>query len=118
VRNTLTLNAYESRTEDASEGGALATGSTFGNNTQYGASASLSHTLSPTASLNVAAAWSRITAIGSADQSIERGLRVRLGMQASPRTNVFGGARYRRFSSNVSAEGNEAAVFIGLDHTF
>jgi len=122
ARNTLTLNAFGSRTQDASQAAAPATGTTFGNNSQYGASASLSHVLTPATSVNVSTAWSRITAIGTDEQSIERSVRLRVGMQTGPRTNVFGGARYRRFTSNatssVTAEGNEGAVFVGLDHAF
>jgi uncharacterized protein (PEP-CTERM system associated) len=118
VRNTLSLGAFQTRTEDAPEGGSLATGTPLGNNNQNGASVSLSHRLSPVASLNASAEWSRIRALQGPDRSTQRTARVQLTVQAGPKTTVFGGARYRALDSNVAIEGREGAVFAGLDHLF
>ncbi len=118
VRNTLTLAAFQSRAEDAVPGGTLATGAASANNVQYGASAALSHRFTPTISVNVSADWSRIHAIRAPDVSIQRAARLRVSLQATPKTVAFAGARYRNLDSNVATEGKEGAVFVGLDHTF
>ncbi|WP_280154031.1 TIGR03016 family PEP-CTERM system-associated outer membrane protein [Piscinibacter sp. XHJ-5] len=118
MRNTLSLGAFQTRTEDAPEGGSLATGTPLGNNNQHGASVSLSHRLSPIASLNASAEWSKVRALQGIDRSVQRTARLQLTVQAAPKTSVFGGARYRELDSNVATEGREAAVFAGLDHLF
>ncbi|HEX6707556.1 MAG TPA: TIGR03016 family PEP-CTERM system-associated outer membrane protein [Albitalea sp.] len=118
VRNTISLGAFQTRTEDAPEGGALATGAALTNNVQLGASAAWSHRLTPVMSMNLSAEWSRVRAITAPDLTIERIARAQLTVQAGPKTSVFGGARYRDLDSNVAAEGREGAVFVGLDHRF
>ncbi len=116
VRNTITVGGFQSRIEDALGSGSLATGDPITNNKQYGASIALSHQFTRTFTMNVSADWSRIRALQAADRTIQRTARLRFNMQASPKTVVFAGARYRGLDSNVATEGNEGAVFVGLDH--
>ncbi len=118
VRNTLNIGAFQARTEDAAPGGPLLTGDAFTNNNQHGASMALSHRLTPTAAVSLSVEWSRIRALQSADRSIQRSARLRLNVQAAPKTEAFAGARYRDINSNVATEGREGAVFVGLDHRF
>jgi uncharacterized protein (PEP-CTERM system associated) len=118
VRNTVTFTAYYTRTEDAVQADPLLVSDTFTNNTQQGASALLSHRLTPTIALNVSADWSRIEALQSEDRSIERTLRLRLNAQVAPKTAAYTGVRFRDIASNVASEGHEGAVFVGLDHRF
>lgn len=118
VRNSLTLTGFQSRTEDSPDAGTLANGTPATNNEQRGASALLSHRLSPTIGLNVSANWSRVQALQTSDRSIQRSLRTQLNVQTSPRTAAFVGARYREFDSNVESDGREGAVFAGFDHRF
>ncbi|HUG25784.1 TIGR03016 family PEP-CTERM system-associated outer membrane protein [Piscinibacter sp.] len=118
IRNTVTLTAFALHTEDAEQAGSLATGSSVGNNKQHGASAALTHRLSPTTALTVSSEWSRIRATNAADLSIQRSATVRLNRQASPWTVAFVGARYRELDSNVAADGEEGVLFVGFDHKF
>ncbi|HEV7913698.1 MAG TPA: TIGR03016 family PEP-CTERM system-associated outer membrane protein [Albitalea sp.] len=119
-RNTATLTAFQSRTEDALESGALASGTALTNNTQYGASASLTHRLTPTMALNTSVDWTRIQALQAVgtERTTRRTARLRLNVQTTPTTNAFAGVRYRDLDSNVAVEGREGAVFVGMDHTF
>lgn len=117
-RHTLTLSGYSIRTEDALDSGPFALGDVTSNNFQRGASAVLSHRLTPLTSLTLTANWSRIRALRSSDVTTEQGLRVQLSTQAGPQTTAVVGGRYRKLDSNVAFEGHEGAVFLGLDHRF
>lgn len=118
TRDTLALGAFRARSEDASQGVPAVTTDPLTNNVQYGASAELTHRLTPTFTVNVGADWSRITSILTPERSIQRSARLRITLQAAPRTTAFAGARYRDLDSNVATAGTERAAFIGLDHTF
>jgi uncharacterized protein (PEP-CTERM system associated) len=119
VRNTLTLAAYRSRTEDATtQGSPVLTGERLFNNVQVGASATLSHRLTPTIAFSGALEWSRVRAIDTPEESIQRTARLRVEMQATPRTVGFAGLRFRNLDSNTEGEAKESAVFVGVDHRF
>jgi uncharacterized protein (PEP-CTERM system associated) len=117
-RNTISLTGFQSRIEDAPEGGVLATGASVTNNTQYGTSAAWSHRLSRLTTVTGSGEWTRIRALQAPDRSIQRTLKLQLNMQVSARTNTFAGARWRDIDSNVVTEGREGAVFAGFDHRF
>lgn len=118
ARSSVTVSAFQARIEDATPSSPLATGTALDNNTQRGASLALSHRLTPTTGLSLSTDWSRIQALAAPDRSIERTARLRLNMQATPKTALFAGVRYREIDSNVAVEGREGAVFVGLDYTF
>lgn len=118
ARNSLTVSGFSTRTEDALDSGPFAIGDASTNNVQHGATAVLSHRLTPLASLAVTADWSRVRAIGAVDETTQHGLRAQVNLQAGPQTNAVLGGRYRKIESNVAFEGREGAVFIGLDHRF
>jgi uncharacterized protein (PEP-CTERM system associated) len=120
VRNTIALSAFQTRTEDAAQAPEFATGDALTNNTQYGASLSLTHQLAPTLAVTAAADWSRIRALEGLgnQQTRQSGAQVRLNVTASPRTNAYALARYRNLDSNTSVSGREASVAVGVDHRF
>lgn len=118
VRHTLTVSGYAIRTEDALESGPFALGDVASNNSQRGASAVLSHRLTPLTSLTMTANWSRIRALNASDETTEQGLRIQFSMQLAPQTTGVFGARYRKLDSSIAFEGHEDAVFLGLDHRF
>ena len=118
VRNTVTLAGFESRTEDAADAGSFAGGTAATNNTQQGASLSLTHRLTPQMGMTVSADWSRIQALRAPDRTTQRAARAQLNLQLSPKTGAFIGARYRKLESNVTPQGHEGAVSAGLDHRF
>ena len=120
-RNTVSLGGYLSRTEDVPDANIFATGSPLTNNNQYGVSLALSRRLAPTTVLVVSADWRRIRALDSVggDQSTQKTARVRLNIEATPKTAVYGGVRYTDLDSNSSVtSGREGAVFVGVDHRF
>lgn len=118
TRNTLALSAFLSRTEDAPDAGNLATGTALTNNSEQGASATLSHRLSPTTNVNMSIDASRIRALQAPDRTTQHSARLQLNTELSPRTTLVGGVRYRKLRSNVTPEGREGAVFVGLDYRF
>lgn len=120
VRNTLTITGYRVLTEDLPDSGLLSTGTALGNNVQQGASVQLSHNLTSLLALNATLDWSRIRALGAVgnEETKQRSARVQLSIRASPKTNAFVGGRHRTIDSNVVQEGDESAVFVGVDHRF
>ena len=119
VRNSLSLVAFQTRTEDAVDGGLLSTGLAFTNNTQTGAAVAASHRLSPTMALVGSADWTRIRALRSAgERSTQRSVRLQLNAEVVTKMTVFAGARYRDFETNTTTDGREAAVFVGVDRRF
>jgi uncharacterized protein (PEP-CTERM system associated) len=120
VRNTLVLSAFNNTSVDLPGTSVFATGSAINNNRQYGGGLALSHRLSPFASLGGSLDWSRIQSVGTAASvaTSQRGIRVQCDVQASPRTNLLFGGRYRSLTSNVAVSGREASLFAGLTHGF
>lgn len=119
-RDSVSLTGFQTRTEDAPDAGAFATGLAATNNSQYGASIAASHQLTPSMALIGSVDWSRIRALESisAERSIQRTARVRLNVEMARKTTAYAGARYRDFDSNTLTSGREGAVFVGLDHRF
>lgn len=120
ARSTLTFSGFSIRTQDALDTGPLATDAAVTNNIQHGAALVLSHRLSPLIGLSVTLDWSRIRSLEAVapDETSQQGLRVQFSVQAAPLTSVFLGGRYRKIDSNVSTEGREGVVYVGLDHRF
>jgi uncharacterized protein (PEP-CTERM system associated) len=119
ARNTILFTVYRSRSEpvEADAFDVLAPGAT--NSTQLGASASWTHQLSPTLTLGTNVDWSR--ASDNAQTSAMTRLyavRVFLSTPLSALTSIYGGARFQNSRSDVSDSYREAAVYVGLTHTF
>lgn len=120
ARSSLTLSGFAIRTQDALDAGPLATDVAAANNVQHGAALVLSHRLSPLIGLSATLDWSRIRSLDAVlpDETSQQGLRVQFSVQAAPMTSAFFGGRYRKIESNVSTEGREGVVYMGLDHRF
>ena len=120
TRNSVVLSAFDTRTEDVPDAAVLATGAATNNNRQYGAGLTFSHRFSLSVSLAATLDWSRIRALDPAlpDQTTQRGARVQVNLQISPKTGVVFGGRYRTVESNVVITGREGTVYMGLDHRF
>ena len=120
VRNTVSLSGYHSRRQDALDASVIPSGGSPTNNTQVGASVALTHQLTPSHNLTASADWSRITAAAEfgGERTTQAGVRLQVNIRPAPRTTLAVGARYRVLDSNSSVNGNEEAVFVGLDHRF
>lgn len=122
ARNSVFFNAFRSRNqpvEGTQEGGIPSLVGDINNNTQVGASAALTHSLTPSWTVGTNLDWSRTTD-NSQTGAVTRlyALRVFLSRPLSALTSVYGGARYQDSRSNTSESFREAAVFVGLTHTF
>lgn len=117
-RNTITLSGFNTRTEDAATLSLAPVNSELSNNIQYGAGLEFSRRTSATGSLTAGLDWSRIRALVTAARTDETGVRLRYTLQLAPRTSTFIGMRYRVLDSSVAADGEEGAVFVGLDQRF
>lgn len=118
LRNSLVLNGFHIRTEDVPDLIALQPGLPTNNTLQYGAGLTFSHRLAMAISLGATIDWSRIRALDGPELTTQRGARVQVSVQASPKTGVIFGVRYRNLDSNVSVPGREGSVYVGLDHRF
>ncbi len=118
VRNSLVLSGFYIRTEDLPDAAVLATGLAGSNNVQYGTGLTFSHRLSMAISLGATIDWSRIRSLDATDVTSQRGARVQVSLQASPKTGAVFGGRYRKLDSTVAIPGHESAVYFGLDHRF
>lgn len=118
VRNSVVLSGFYTRTEDVPDSAFLATGLAASNNLQYGAGLTFSHRLSLAVSLGATIDWSRIRALDGSDVTTQRGARLQVNLQASPKTGVVFGGRYRKLDSTLAIPGHESAVYVGLDHRF
>jgi uncharacterized protein (PEP-CTERM system associated) len=93
--------------------------STFSNNTQTGGSVLWTHNLRPTLLLTASLDAYRTRANGPQSATTDQGFaRVSLSTPLSARTTVFAGGRYQVLHSDVSIDYNEAAVFVGFNHSF
>lgn len=118
VRNSVVLSGFYIRTEDVPDSAFLATGLAANNNLQYGIGLTFSHRLSLALSLGATIDWSRIRALDASDTTTQRGARLQVNLQASPKTGAVFGARYRKLDSTLAIPGHEVAVYVGLDHRF
>jgi len=121
TRHSIALNGFWTRTEDAPQSGALATGLALNNNIQRGGSIVGSRRLTPTMTLKMSIDASRIRGLDAAstDQSSEqRALRADLNFQLAPRTTAYIGARHTQFIQNDTVRTTEDAGFVGIDHRF
>ena len=121
ARNTVLLTLFNTRTEPiAASGnplsGILANGTS---SRQTGASLLWSHKITPALVVDATIDRFRTVGIGSVKaRSDQTSARMVVSAPIAPRTNVFAGARYQVFSSDVSVDYNETAAFVGLTHTF
>ena len=121
TRNTVVLTIFNIRSQPISASGdALTLPVNFGDNSrQTGISLLWSHKLTAAVALDATIERFRTVANppleGTTNQTA---LRLAVSMPLSAKTTVFGGARYQTLSSDVATNYNEAAVFIGLTHTF
>ena len=120
VRNTVSLSAFHSRRQDALDASVIPSGGSLTNNTQVGASAAVTHQLTPSYSLIASADWSRIAAPAEfgGNRTTQQTARLQVNMRTAPKTTLVVGARYRMLNSSTSVSGNEKAAFVGLDHRF
>jgi uncharacterized protein (PEP-CTERM system associated) len=120
VRNSLVVSGFYSRTEDLPNSLSIASGDAANNSLQYGLGLTFSHRLAMSLSLSSTLDWSRIRALDPArtDVTTQRGARVQVNIQASPKTGAVIGGRYRKVDSTVATPGSEGSVYIGLDHKF
>lgn len=120
-RSSVTLSAYHRRVQDALAAEVLPVAPTaINNNTGYGGSVVITHRLSPVTTLNLQLDYARLRALRSIslDDTKQAAASLRVIMQASPKTGVFFGGRYRKLGSNAVQGGDETSVTAGLDHTF
>ena len=118
ARNTLALTLYYLKTDRLPDAAIPPTFITFNNNTQKGASLTLSHRWSPVVLLNATASRRETrgfdqTAGNNTDQNV---VEVQATRQLTLRSSGFIGARYQQWksTSSVLGDSHEAAIFIGL----
>lgn len=119
-RNTLALSGFSTRTQDAVDAGPFDTDSRVNNNTQYGAAIVFNRRLGAASGLSTSVEWRRIRALPGvgAGRSDEGRFQVQYSVQPAQRTSTFVGLRYRVLDSNTFADGEEGALFVGLDQRF
>jgi uncharacterized protein (PEP-CTERM system associated) len=92
------------------------------NNTQTGGGVAWTLRMTPSLSLNTSADVLRTVANPpQAEKTTQGTLRTTLTTPVAANTTVYAGARYQRLRSDlstVSTSYNEAAVYVGLTHTF
>lgn len=93
----------------------------FTDETQRGASLTLSRRLARADSVNATVLWQRTegsTLFNSNAESTQWTTRLQYNRQLRPRTNAYAGVRYIKYESNVFPDFNEAAAFVGAYHRF
>lgn len=121
VRNSVFLFAFWLRTLPISGAGQLLPPELAqqNNNTQSGGGATWSHRLTPMTTLNLSADYLRTVANAPLVGTTEQGtLRAVFNTPISPNSSLLAGARYQLLSSDVTDGYHEAAVFVGIAHTF
>jgi uncharacterized protein (PEP-CTERM system associated) len=123
-RSSVVISGFDTRTEDLPDTVVPTSAGAAGNNVQYGGAVTFSHRFGMTVSLGATLDWSRIRgldvvapATGPA-MTTQRGARVQLSVQASPKTSATFGGRYRKIESTTAIPGHESSVYVGLDHRF
>jgi len=119
-RNTVALSGFNSRIEDVSESGPFDLNTRLNNNVQYGASIVFSRRLSTTSGFSTGLEWRHIRSLETvgSDRTDEGRVLVQLSVQPAARTSAYVGLRYRLLDSNAFADGEEVAVFVGIDQRF
>jgi uncharacterized protein (PEP-CTERM system associated) len=120
VRNSVFFRAWRSRTEPL-PGSDLALEPILDqglNTTQVGGGVTWNHTLAQRARLATSFDQRYVTANDSSAATRELTLSSVLSMTLSQRTALFGGVRYQRLRSDVTAGYDETAVFAGVNYTF
>jgi uncharacterized protein (PEP-CTERM system associated) len=121
ARNSLGLTVFHQRTEQIVGGaGSPILPTSLLDNVQLGGSLTLSHQLTALTGMNLTGDWSRTRGLGIFDteETKQRGVRLQVNRELSPRTNGFVGARYQVIDSNVTSDARETAVFAGVGHRF
>jgi uncharacterized protein (PEP-CTERM system associated) len=124
ARNNLYVTLFRYETQPISGSGLiLPPGIYYGgnNNTQYGANAVWSHSLTPLTSLNLTVNALRTEANGDLPGVTDQGfVRVAITSRISPNASVSAGARYQTLNSNFPGitDYNESAVFAGISYAF
>jgi uncharacterized protein (PEP-CTERM system associated) len=122
ARNSVLITVFHTRSEPIENGtfaivGVLPTSQI--DNTQTGTSAVWTHQLTALLRLAVSADWVRSVANDSSgERSRQATLQSIISAPLSALTDVFAGARYLRFDSNLQADFDEKAVFVGINHRF
>jgi uncharacterized protein (PEP-CTERM system associated) len=121
ARNSIFFTIFRVRNEPV----ATATGSLpdslaiLNNNTQTGGGITWTHNLTPSLSLNTSADVLRTVANASLEGTTKQGtFQAALTTPIATNTTVYAGARYQLAHSDVAASYHEAAVFVGLTHSF
>jgi uncharacterized protein (PEP-CTERM system associated) len=122
VRNTLALNVFYLKTELLPDAAVPPTFLRFNNSIQQGGALTLSHRMSPV--MNLSGTVSTQTTRGfdaNADLDTRENLAsLQVNWQASPRSTLFVGTRYRVQTTNSvelrATESSETAIFAGLFH--
>jgi uncharacterized protein (PEP-CTERM system associated) len=123
TRNTLALTIFRRRLENLPDTILTVSPTPGENSIQTGGSVTLSHQVSPTASLTLTGTRQSSEGIGTETglRSDDTSLQARLTKRLSARTNVSTGLLQRRFESNVAgspSEARETAVSVGMNHRF
>jgi uncharacterized protein (PEP-CTERM system associated) len=120
ARNAIMFTVFRSRNEPLRGADDIVSSLDLSNNnTQTGAGVSWTHQLSPTLTLGTSLDWFRTTSnveVGGTTRFYS--LRAFLRTPLSPSTSVYGGARYQDSNSDVAESYREAALYVGLTHTF
>ncbi|MGZ8253364.1 MAG: TIGR03016 family PEP-CTERM system-associated outer membrane protein [Burkholderiaceae bacterium] len=123
ARNSLVADAfYLTREGITAEGQALPDAlRVFTDETQRGASLTYSRRLARADSVNATVLWQRTEGtalVQSAAESTQWTTRLQYNKQLQPRTTAYAGVRYINYISNVFADFDETAAFVGLYHRF
>lgn len=89
-------------------------------NSQTGVALQIRHRLTRLATLSALGRWSRVTGQGGSQDlsSREKVYRVALSWMLAPQSTGTVGLRWQQHRSNVAANAEESALFMGLDHRF
>jgi uncharacterized protein (PEP-CTERM system associated) len=121
ARNSVFFSTFHLRSEPIAGAGNAPEGllSSLSNNTQTGGSIIWTNNLTPSLALNASADVLRTVAnppfVGTTSQDT---LRLTLTTPISANTSAYAGARYQRSRSDVANDYSEAAVYVGMSHTF
>jgi len=89
------------------------------NNTQTGGSVVWTHNLSPLLVLTTTLDYLHTQALPPQSVRTDQGaFTVVLSRPISARTSVHAGARYQSLRSDIRADYEESAIFVGFDHRF
>ncbi len=124
ARNNLFVTLFRYETQPISGSGLILPPSIYfggNNNTQYGANAVWSHSLTPLTTLNFTVNALRTEANADLPGVTDQGLaRLAITSRLSPNASVSAGARYQTLNSSFPGvtDYNESAVFAGISYTF